>query len=69
MYHGLSSFAIGSKNIQSSDFMMDFNMGELCFSDVLISSYLPARMKLELGVRGWFYCWLCTVISTFNFTT
>nr|POE62498.1 transcription factor myb6 [Quercus suber] len=47
MYHGLSSFANGSENIQSSDFMMDFNMGELCFSDLLISSYLPDSCVFE----------------------
>ncbi|KAK7819348.1 hypothetical protein CFP56_040416 [Quercus suber] len=47
MYHGLSSFANGSEIIQSSDFMMDFNMGELCFSDLLISSYLPDSCVFE----------------------
>ncbi|XP_050261641.1 transcription factor MYB1-like [Quercus robur] len=47
MYHGLSSFANGSENIQSSDFMMDFNMGEPCFSDLLISSYLPDSRVFE----------------------
>ena len=47
MYHGLSSFDNGSENIQSSDFMMDFNMGEPCFSDLLISSYLPDSRVFE----------------------
>ncbi|KAL4613726.1 hypothetical protein ACB092_07G001200 [Castanea dentata] len=47
MYHGLSSFANGSDNIQSSDFMIDFNMEELCFSDLLISPYLPDSCVFE----------------------
>ena len=34
------SFANGEENIQSLDFMMDFNMGVLCFYKLLISSFL-----------------------------
>ena len=40
IYDGLLSFTNGEENIQSSDFMMDFNMGELYFYNLLISSYL-----------------------------
>ena len=40
IYDGLLSFANGEENIQSLDFMMDFNMGVLCFYKLLVSSYL-----------------------------
>ncbi|KAB1209459.1 Transcription factor TT2 [Morella rubra] len=39
MYKGPLSSASGETN-QPSDFMVDFNMGELCFSD-LLNSYFP----------------------------
>uniref|UniRef100_A0A2N9ING0 Myb-related protein 123 n=1 Tax=Fagus sylvatica TaxID=28930 RepID=A0A2N9ING0_FAGSY len=45
MCNGLSSFACGENN-QTSDFMMDFNEGELCFSD-LLSSYFPDSCVFE----------------------
>ena len=40
IYDGLFPFANGEENIQSLDFMMDFNIGVLCFYKLLISSYL-----------------------------
>lgn len=45
MCNGLSSFACGENN-QTSDFMMDFNEGELCFTD-LLSSYFPDSCVYE----------------------